>query len=169
MSFAVQLFIILLASGLFLLGAEIFVPGGVLGVIGGAAILAAVITGFSAFGPAAGGYIAFAVLILMAAAIVVWIRVFPASPFGRRMSVRSDLKTSKGTQDGLAGLLGKTGQTLSALRPGGFALLDGRRVDVVTEGGMIDKGEAVVVARVEGNRVVVRRSPAAEPHTDQAV
>ena len=156
MSFAVQLFIILLVSGLFLFGAEIFVPGGVLGVIGGLAILAAIVTGFSAFGPVLGGYIAFAILVLMGIAITLWIRLFPNSPFGRKMTVLTNLKTSKGTQDGLSDLVGKTGETLSALRPGGFALLDGKRIDVVTLGEMIAKGEPVVVTRVEGNRVVVR-------------
>jgi len=37
-----QWYIILVVAGLFLIGAEIFVPGGVLGVIGGLFLFAAV-------------------------------------------------------------------------------------------------------------------------------
>ena len=44
------------------------------------------------------------------------------------------------------------------LRPAGRALVDGDVVGVVTEGEMIDKGELVKVARVEGNRIIVRRA-----------
>jgi membrane-bound serine protease (ClpP class) len=160
MSFAVQLFIILLLAGLFLVGAEIFVPGGILGVIGVVAVLGAVIAGFGAFGPIVGTYIAFGIVVLLGAALVVWIRVFPSTPFGRGMTVGADLKTSKGTQDGLAALVGMRGTADSTLRPSGFAILDGKRIDVITEGELIDKETPVVVARVEGNRVVVRRADA---------
>jgi membrane-bound serine protease (ClpP class) len=158
MSFALQMFIILLLAGLFLVGAEIFVPGGVLGVIGVVAVLGAVIAGFNAFGPAVGTYIAFGIVVLLGAALIVWIKVFPSTPFGRGMTVATNLKTSKGTQSGLAALVGKQGTADSTLRPSGFAVLDGKRVDVVTEGGMIEKGTPVVVVRAEGNHVVVRRT-----------
>ena len=157
MGFAMQLFFILLISGVILVGAEVFVPGGVLGTVGVLAVLAAVITGFSAFGPVAGGYIAFGVIILMGVAIALWIKLFPGSPFGRRMTVSADLKLSKGTQSGLADLVGKRGEADSPLRPSGFAMLDGKRVDVVTQGEMLDKGTPIVVVRVESNRVIVRQ------------
>lgn len=54
-------------------------------------------------------------------------------------------------------LVGVRGQATSDLRPGGFALLDGRRVDVVTEGDFIPAGERVEVVLDEGYRRVVRR------------
>ena len=52
-------------------------------------------------------------------------------------------------------LEGKRGVTLSALRPSGFARIDGRKVDVVTRGEMIDEDVDVVVIDVSANRVVV--------------
>ncbi len=63
----------------------------------------------------------------------------------------------KGLGRGLDALLGKEGSTKSDLHPGGIAVIDGRRVDVVTEGGMIAKGQSIRVIEVEGNRVVVRQ------------
>lgn len=52
-------------------------------------------------------------------------------------------------------LLGMTGKTVSQLRPGGIALIGGKRIDVVTEGDFIEMGENVKVTRVEGMRVIV--------------
>lgn len=157
MTAAIQLFAILLVSGLLLLGAEIFVPGGVLGTFGGIALLAAVVTGFAAF-PGYGTAIAVAIIFLIGIAIALWIRLFPKSRIGRRMTVSTDESTYKGTQDGLPELVGKTGEATSSLRPSGFARIDGRRVDVVTEGGMIAQGETVRVVKVESNRVIVARA-----------
>jgi membrane protein implicated in regulation of membrane protease activity len=53
--------------------------------------------------------------------------------------------------------LGKHGTTFSPLRPAGIAEIDGERVDVVSEGEFIDVGMPIVVTRVDGNRIVVRR------------
>jgi membrane-bound serine protease (ClpP class) len=54
-------------------------------------------------------------------------------------------------------LTGKTGRTVTPLRPSGSAEIDGERIDVVTEGEFIAQGEPVVVILDEGYRRVVRR------------
>ena len=56
----------------------------------------------------------------------------------------------------LANLVGQSGQSLSSLRPAGAALIDSRRVDVVTCGEFIEPETDVEVILVEGSRVVVR-------------
>jgi membrane-bound serine protease (ClpP class) len=56
----------------------------------------------------------------------------------------------------LSGLINQTGSAYTNLRPSGTAVIGNQRVDVVTEGAMIDKDTAVRVVAVEGNRVVVR-------------
>jgi membrane-bound serine protease (ClpP class) len=53
-------------------------------------------------------------------------------------------------------LVNQTGQTLTKLRPSGTAVINGKRVDVVSEGAFIDSGQSVKVISVEGLRVVVR-------------
>ncbi len=55
-------------------------------------------------------------------------------------------------------LLGETGVALTDLRPAGTAHIALRRVDVVSEGGYVARGNDVTVVRVEGNRVTVRPS-----------
>jgi len=43
------------------------------------------------------------------------------------------------------------------LRPSGMAVIDGKRLDVVAESGMIAAGSAIKVIAVEGTRVIVRK------------
>ena len=149
------LFIILLIAGLMLVGAEVFIPGGVLGTIGGLALLGAVITAFQIFPAGAATAIAGGILIMVGVAVALWIKYFPKTWFGKQMMVNNDLHDSKGTEDNLPELLGQDGITTSKLRPGGFADIGGQRHDVITQGEMIDNHTAVRVIEVEGNRVVV--------------
>jgi membrane-bound serine protease (ClpP class) len=155
MTTSMEFFWILLLGGLMLLGAEVFVPGGILGAFGMLALVGACAVGFLAF-PGYGPPVAVGIVVLAGLALVVWIRMFPRSGLGRRMTVSRDLRDAKATADGLGGLVGAEGQAVSDLRPSGFALIGGRRLDVITQGGMISKGTAVRVVLVEGNRVVVR-------------
>jgi membrane-bound serine protease (ClpP class) len=62
--------------------------------------------------------------------------------------------------------LGKTGIAISPLRPAGIAEFEGARVDVVSDGDFVDAGSTIVVTRVDGNRIVVRRSTAHQENTD---
>lgn len=52
---------------------------------------------------------------------------------------------------------GLGGAAESPLRPAGIARFGGRRVDVLTEGEFVERGERVVIVRTEGNRVIVRK------------
>jgi membrane-bound ClpP family serine protease len=52
--------------------------------------------------------------------------------------------------------IGMDGVTVSLLRPAGIALINGKRLDVVSKGEYINKGKPVSVVAVTGNQVVVR-------------
>jgi membrane-bound serine protease (ClpP class) len=53
-------------------------------------------------------------------------------------------------------LVGQQGTAATNLMPAGKADFDGQLVDVIAEGLPIDRGQAVVVVKARGNRVVVR-------------
>lgn len=151
-----QVFFICLAGGFLLLTAEVFLPGGVLGAIGGLLLLASIVTAFVAF-PAYGPYVALAVLLLGALALYWWLAIFPKTRLGNRLIPKTDLRAAKAGQTGLESLHGKEGLAVTPLRPAGFATIEGRRIDVVTNGDMISSGDKIRVVDVEGNRVVVVR------------
>ncbi|MCE9614090.1 MAG: hypothetical protein K8T26_07420 [Lentisphaerae bacterium] len=151
---ATQVFFICLVAGLILVGGEIFVPGGVLGAIGGLLLLGAIVDAFIAF-PAGGPYIALLIVLFIGLAFYLWIRIFPHTGTGKAMTVSNDLKTYKASDDNLDDLVGKEGVAVSQLRPAGFVMLAGRRIDVMTRGEMIEKDAPVRVVAVSGNNVVV--------------
>ena len=148
--------IALLVAGILMIGAEVFVPGGILGALGAAVLIGAVAIAF-AISPVFGLYIAGGVIILAGIGVMAWIKFFPRLPIGRKMTLETDGKSFKAS-DSNQELLGQRGVAQSDLRPAGFALLNGRREDVVTEGGMINKGEAVTVILVAGSRIVVQKA-----------
>jgi len=53
-------------------------------------------------------------------------------------------------------LLHLKGVTITQLRPSGAAFINGKRVDVITEGMLIDRGASIEVIAVERMRIVVR-------------
>lgn len=74
------------------------------------------------------------------------------------------LSTSMKKEDGYIGtsdmnyFLNKQGFTLTILRPAGTVDFDGVKLDVVSEGEFLPKGVKVKVIKVEGRRIVVRRT-----------
>jgi membrane-bound serine protease (ClpP class) len=161
--------LLLAAAGVILLALELLVvPGfGVAGVLGVVAILASLV--LSLVGPGdtatvvlmAAGRVVFALLLALLASLVL-LRFLPRLPFGRRLILERGLAAAQGyasAPESDAQWLGRRGRASSQLRPAGIAEIDGQRVDVVSDGELIDAGQLVEVTRVDGNRIVVRRVP----------
>lgn len=80
----------LLASGLLLILAEVFIPGGVAGVIGGLALLAAMGIGLATF-PAPWGFIsAVSIVVFGGIGFLLWVQLFPRSKTGKRITLQTD-------------------------------------------------------------------------------
>ena len=147
------LIITLLILGAILLFLETLLPGLIAGIIGFICLLAAVILGYREFSFQTGNIILAFVLVGLVSGVVIWLKFFPESRIARKF-------VSKGSVGELGvekqELLNGTGVALTQLRPSGVAKIDGQRVDVITEGGLIERGKAVKVVAVEGSRIVVR-------------
>jgi len=148
-------YITLLVCGLFLIGIEIFVPGGILGIFGAAALLAAAIIGFNIFPLWAGWLSVFIILGLAGLAVFVWMKYLPQSPIGRALSLSQAI--DKKDQDDSLWKPGMTGTALSELRPAGKAMIDEQRADVIADNGtFIEHNAAIEIVRVSGNRIYVQ-------------
>jgi membrane-bound serine protease (ClpP class) len=163
--------LLLVAAGVLLLGTEIFVvPGfGVAGIAGIAALVAGL--GMSLVGAGATtsviigalGRVAISILLALAGWLAL-LRVLPRLPFGRRLVLDADLRNEQGyasAPDSDRSWLGRTGTTLSPLRPAGIAEIEGTRIDVVSDGSFVEANAVIEVTRVDGNRIVVRQLHAA--------
>ncbi len=154
---SVGIVVLLAILGLVLLVAEVFfVSFGIIAVLSGVSLLSAV---FVAFQDSTSFGVTMLVVEAIAAPVVFVLafRLLPRTRFGRQLILSGpETPGSAAAADpGLQGYLHRTGVTLSALRPAGFARIDGRKVDVVTRGEMLEANVAVVVVEVTGNRVVV--------------
>jgi membrane-bound serine protease (ClpP class) len=162
--------LLLVGSGLVLLILEVFViPGfGLAGVLGIGALLAGLSLSFVGAGATwefilkAAGRVIFSLVLALVASLAL-LRFLPRLPFGRRLILETGLAAGEGyasPPDADKQWLGKGGIAVSPLRPSGIADVEGERVDVVSDGEFIEVGAQIVVSRVDGNRIVVRRQRA---------
>ncbi|MFN3240579.1 MAG: NfeD family protein [Planctomycetota bacterium] len=154
---SVGLVMLLGLVGLLLIFLEVlFVSMGALGIAATGCLLGSI---FLAFQESVSFGIGVTVFEAIAAPVVFWsaFKILPKTPFGRHLILTGPPTegTAGAADHRLDGLVGKSGTALSALRPAGFARIDGRKVDVITRGEMIASGVDVVVLEVSANRVVV--------------
>jgi len=87
-------------------------------------------------------------------------RLFPYTALGRSVLARSgavdETSSSFNNLRALESLEGRTGIAKSYLRPSGVVEFDGRRIDCITEGMLVEPGERVRCLRVSSGRVLVR-------------
>lgn len=145
-----------LATGIFLLIAEIFLPGMVAGVLGLICLLLAVVFTFIHFGPEQGFILLFAETIIGVIAFMLWLKYFPKSKIGQKFSI--DTPPGEPAPSAHPELLGQVGKALTILRPSGTAMINGQRFDVVSEGPLIEAGQDIKVAKIDGSRIVVRQT-----------
>lgn len=151
------LIIAALIAGCALLCLECFIPGiGIAGISG--AILC--ILGIVGLVPYIGWYVVF---VIMAVIIVIFAVIYffaNSADKGKNPFVLS-AKTSReegfSANDDNIALLNKCGETVTELRPAGIALIDGKRVDVVTDGEFVDAGTPVCVTDIQGRRIIVKK------------
>ncbi len=149
--------IILFIIGIVLILLEFFVPGGILGLIGFGAIITSLFL-------ATDNIAHMAVSLLIAIGITLLVSIILFKVFGKKMRLLKKiiLSDSTSTESGYISnisrvdLIGIEGFALTTLRPSGTALINNERIDVVTEGGYIEKNKKVVVVKTDGTRVVVR-------------
>lgn len=161
---------LLVVAGLVLLVLELFViPGfGIAGALGIAALVTGIALSMLGSGNSAqllmlvAGRVVFSLLVALLASLFL-LRFMAKSPLGRKLVLETELAAGQGyaspPQDD-AHWLGKSGTAWSMLHPAGIAEIEGRRVDVVSDGELIEAGTPVLVTRVDGNRIVVKRAQA---------
>ena len=151
--------LIMFVIGLILLIAEFFIPGGIVGIIGGAFIIMSLL-----FAGASVTHMLLSIIIAIAIAVVGMVVLMKF--FGKKLQVFNKLvlKDATTSEEGYVSnenrveLISKIGITLTPLRPAGVVEVDGERLDVVSEGNFIDTQKSVRIVKVEGSRIVVREA-----------
>lgn len=149
--------IIILLIGLVVIYLEFFLPGGVLAVVGGLFVLAAIT--WYGMGDDVSGVALFlftlaaCVGVIMACYLAVW------------SLKRSGPKTGFYSTDDQSGyqssefdhtVIGKKAKAVSVLKPSGFILVDGKRYQALSQTGYVDEGTEVTVVGGQGAHLLVR-------------
>lgn len=153
---------VLIIVGLFLLLAELFMPSGAFLVLSLTAIVVGLAMTFIYSEDPTRGIVT---LICVFAAIplvgTVVLRYWPKTRLGKRFFLHGPEEdvtvSSMPVNLELEQLRGRFGRTVSPLRPAGVTDFDGRRVDTITEGMMIDEGQWVRCIDVRAGKVIVRQ------------
>ena len=151
--------VLLFIIGLALLAAELFVPGGIVGIIGGALMIISLL-----FAGESVVHMAYSILIAVFIAIIGMVILMKF--FGKNLHVLNKLilRDATTTEEGYVSnvnridLLGKVGDSITPLRPAGTIIVGNERIDAVSEGSYIDANRKVEVIQVEGSRIVVRET-----------
>jgi membrane-bound ClpP family serine protease len=151
--------VILFLAGILLLAIEVFVPGMIIGIVGGISILAGVITAFSLYG-SRGGMIALVCgSVLLAVTLYIEFVILPKSKLARKLSMEATVDgTSQPAVADLASVLDQQGETATPLSPSGYINLQGRRYEAFSQSGYLPKGVAVRVTGLDNFRLIVTKN-----------
>ncbi|HLS66446.1 MAG TPA: nodulation protein NfeD [Pseudogracilibacillus sp.] len=151
--------VILLLIGIALIVLEFFVSGGILGILGVVAIAGSLLlAGYDLLHMSIS--LSIAIIVAIIAAIILFKWIGTERGIFKKIILRDRTTTELGYVSGeeRSELLGQIGKTVTPLRPSGTAVFDDERIDVVSEGGFIERGKSVIIIKVESFRVVVRET-----------
>ncbi|MFO0872632.1 MAG: NfeD family protein [Phycisphaerales bacterium] len=163
---------LLAAAALVLFAIELFVPSGGLLALLCAVCVAASVGLFFLHDPATGLLAVIGYCILAPVALIVGVRMWSHSPLAKRLILGGtddeddDLDAEEAVarseqaraerMAALRPLIGTEGRTATPLRPVGFVVIDGRRIDALAEGNIIDADTRVIVVDIVDNQLKVR-------------
>src|SRR5580704_2078445 len=136
---------VLIGLGLVLLLAELFLPtGGILFVLSVGALVVGVAMTF-AYDQSTGVVTLIAVFVAIPLLGAIGFHYWPKTPIGKRFVLSGPEQdatvASMPVNLELEQIRGRYGRTISALRPSGVTEFDGKRVDTMSEGPLIEPGQ----------------------------
>ena len=152
----IGLLILIIAVGLLCLFAEFFLlPGlSIAGILGGLILITAIYLAYT-MSVTTGHITLFASFV--ASGLTFWIGLKRLS--SRQFAVHEVVEGRVNVLEKGSVHAGDAGQALSALRPGGKALIGGRRFEVFSIGEFLETGSDLVVTKVEGSKIWVKAAP----------
>ena len=149
--------IVLAVLGILLVLAELVLPGGIIGLGGVVCLVAAVVLTFVNFNATA-GFVAIGLLIIFGfLTLGIWMRYFHRLPLTRNLVLNKSIDERSQEQDNQS-WIGREGLTLTKIAPSGHMDVDGERIDVMSESGVIEKGVNVRIVDARGPSIYVEKA-----------
>lgn len=153
--------VLLFLFGVLLLAAEVFMPGAIVGLVGGCAMLVGCVLAFRDYGAGGGALATVIALACLGLTLYIELVLLPKSRFGRKLIVQT---ASDGTsQPALAApnaVVGRPAEAVTTLAPSGYVLVDGRRYEAYCQAGHAAKGSILRVTGLDNFRLIVNKNSA---------
>ncbi len=147
--------LILQLAGILVIIAEIVIPsGGLLALIAIGLIGYSLYFVFTMLPQSIAMIFIFADIIIIPFAVYLGLKLLVKSP----ATLNATLSKANGVVSQppeLEKYLGKAGEALTDLRPSGTAVIEGKKVDVVTRGEYLERSSKILVLSVTGNQIIV--------------
>jgi membrane-bound ClpP family serine protease len=149
--------IILQLVGVVVIIAEIILPsGGILSIVALSVFGYSLFIVFNEISMIIGFFFVAADLILIPVLVIVGLKLLARSPVTLRKTLSRKGGVSSQSSE-LGSYVGTQGNAVTDLRPAGIAVINSKRVDVVTRGEYLEKDSAIIVTAVTGNQIIVRK------------
>jgi membrane-bound serine protease (ClpP class) len=137
--------------------AEIILPsGGILSIVALGVFGYSLFIVFNEISMTIGFSFVAADLILIPVLVILGLKLLARSPVTLRKTLSRKEGVSSQSSE-LESYVGTQGNAVTDLRPAGIAVINGKRVDVVTRGEYLEKDSAIIVTAVTGNQIIVRK------------
>ena len=140
---------------------EVFLPsGGIFAVLAIAFLVTSIVFSFQS-GIVFGSFYTFFVCLLVPVFFWVALRIWPNTWIGRRILLAPEEDPAlfpDEEQQILKQLVGKQGLAKSKMLLGGLIEIEGKRYSAVSDAEPIEPGDVVIVNRIEGTSIIVRKS-----------
>lgn len=146
-----------LLLGLLLILIEFYLPGAVMGVAGGILVLTSIV--LFAMQTSSPWWILLyligvVIILIYLVKFAMW-RIRTAKP-SRSIYLNSD-QTGYQASSFDASVIGKTGVVVTDLKPGGHILVDGKRLQAISQSGYLTKGTEVIVLSGQEESLIVKQ------------
>ncbi len=149
--------IILQLVGVVVIIAEIILPsGGILSIVALSVFGYSLFIVFNEISMTIGFSFVAADLILIPVLVIVGLKLLARSPVTLRKTLSRKGGVSSQSSE-LGSYVGTQGNAVTDLRPAGIAVINSKKVDVVTRGEYLEKDSAIIVTAVTGNQIIVRK------------
>ena len=151
--------LILFLLGVLLLAGEVFMPGAVLGILGGLCMAAGCVVSFIQLGTGGGTVATVVALVLLGLTLYIELVWLPKTKFGRKLIVQTTVDaTSQPPLADRQSVVGKSAEAITTLAPSGFVLVEGRRYEAFSQSGHAAKGAVLRVVGLDNFRLIVTKS-----------
>jgi membrane-bound ClpP family serine protease len=153
----IGIIVALFVLGLLLISVELLVPGGILGILGGLAVIASWTLAFIFFGVDGGLLAVLGGIVVLGLSLTVEIKLLPRTKIGRKFFLDRAIQNTSQKPLATAEIIGRECEALTTLSPTGLVVIENQKYEAFSISGFVESGTRMQVVDFDNFRVRVRK------------